>query len=60
MVFVMNRYQCWCPIDARLPNQVIESQNSFGARQEYARRHHRQVSDIAARRQYDAPERLTA
>jgi hypothetical protein len=56
----MNRYQCWCPIDARLPNQVIEADTSFAARKEYARRHHVQVVEIAARRQYDAPERKTA
>lgn len=50
----MNTYQCWCPIDTRLPNEVVQAQNSFGARQEYARRHRRQVSDIVARRKYDA------
>lgn len=46
-----NQYQCWCPTDNRIPNELIVASSSFQARKEFAARNHKQVSDCAARRQ---------
>lgn len=53
-------YQCWCPYAKHLPNQNIEADSSFAARKVYAERHHRQVSEICARRQNLPIERKIA
>ncbi len=49
----MSKYQCWSPVDNRLPNEIIEAVTSFAARQAYAQRHHKQVTDCVARKQQD-------
>lgn len=56
-MFVMNTYQCW---HVDVPQEYIEAATSFAARQAFARKHHKQVSECMARRRLDTPERKTA
>jgi hypothetical protein len=51
------KYQCWCPTDNRIPNEIIVAASSFQARKEFAARNRKQVSDCAAHRQVTSPER---
>lgn len=53
----MQTYQCWCPVDNRLPNEFIEAETSFEARKVYARKHNKQASECVGRRQLTAAER---
>lgn len=53
----MSTYQCW---HVDVPQEYIEAPSGFAARQEFAKKHHKQVSECMARRRLDPPERKTA
>lgn len=50
----MNIYQCW-HID--IPQEYVEAASSFAARQAFAKKHHKQVSECMARWRAEAPDR---
>lgn len=50
----MYTYQCW---HVHVPQEYIRARSSFAARQVFAKRHHKQVSECMARRRRDAPLR---
>lgn len=52
----MSTYQCW---HVDVPQENIGAASSFAARQEFARRHRKQVSECMARRQRDPVDRPT-
>lgn len=54
------KYQCWCPTDNRIPNEIIVAASSFQARKKFAARNRKQVSDCAAHRQVTPPERTAS
>lgn len=53
----MNTYQCW---HVHVPQEYIEAPTSFAARQAFARKHHKQVSECMARLRIPPPERQMA
>lgn len=54
----MNTYQCWCPYDKSVPTEFKKAETSFAARQEFARKFRKQVTDIVARRQWEKMPRV--
>lgn len=51
----MSIYQCW---HVDVPQEYVEASSSFAARQYFARRHRKQVSEVMARLRHDPVRRV--